>query len=112
MSIRSDAETASGRESSTTPRHAWLALTVLILPTLLIAVDNTILAFALPSIAQDFRLAASTQLWIIDVYSLVLAALLVMMGSLGDRLGRRRLLMIGAGGFAIVSVAAAGMPSQ
>ncbi|MGY4648434.1 efflux MFS transporter LfrA [Mycobacterium sp. URHB0021] len=111
MSIRSDAHAASGRESSATPRHAWLALTVLILPTLLIAVDNTILAFALPSIAQDFRPAASTQLWIIDVYSLVLAALLVMMGSLGDRLGRRRLLMIGAGGFAIVSAAAAFAPS-
>src|SRR3954468_1594308 len=111
MSIRSDAHAASGRESSATPRHAWLALTLLILPTLLIAVDNTILAFALPSIAQDFRPAASTQLWIIDVYSLVLAALLVMMGSLGDRLGRRRLLMIGAGGFAIVSAAAAFAPS-
>jgi MFS transporter, DHA2 family, multidrug resistance protein len=111
MSIRLDAEAASGDESSATPRHAWLALTVLILPTLLIAVDNTILAFALPSIAKDFRPAASTQLWIIDVYSLVLAALLVMMGSLGDRLGRRRLLMIGAGGFAIVSAAAAFAPS-
>jgi len=111
MSIRSDAKPASGIESSVTPRHAWLALTVLILPTLLIAVDNTILAFALPSIAQDFRPSASTQLWIIDVYSLVLAALLVMMGSLGDRLGRRRLLLIGAGGFAIVSAAAAFAPS-
>jgi len=111
MSIRSDAHAASGHASSAAPRHAWLALTVLILPTLLIAVDNTILAFALPSIAEDFRPAASTQLWIIDVYSLVLAALLVMMGSLGDRLGRRRLLMIGAGGFAIVSAAAAFAPS-
>lgn len=94
-----------------TPRRAWYALTVLLLPVLLVAVDNTILAFALPSIAQDFRPSASTQLWIIDVYSLVLAALLVAMGSLGDRIGRRRLLLIGAGGFMIVSALAAFAPS-
>ena len=62
---------------------------------------------ALPSIAQDFRPAASTQLWIVDVYSLVLAALLVAMGSLGDRIGRRKMLLIGAAGFAVVSFAAA-----
>ena len=98
-------------ESSATPRRAWVALAVLMLPVLLIAIDNTILAFALPSIAQDFRPAASTQLWIVDVYSLVLAALLVTMGSLGDRIGRRRLLMIGASGFAVVSAAAAFAPS-
>ena len=94
-----------------TPRRAWFALAVLLLPVLLIAVDNTILAFALPSIAQDFRPSAPTQLWIVDVYSLVLAALLVTMGSLGDRIGRRKLLMIGAVGFAVVSAAAAFAPS-
>lgn len=94
-----------------TPRRAWFALAVLMLPVLLIAVDNTVLAFALPSIAQDFRPAATTQLWIVDVYSLVLAALLVTMGSLGDRIGRRRMLVIGAGGFAVVSAAAAFAPS-
>ncbi len=97
--------------SSTTPRRAWIALAVLMLPVLLVAVDNTVLAFALPSIAHDFRPPATTQLWIVDVYSLVLAALLVTMGSLGDRVGRRRLLMIGAGGFAVVSAAAAFAPS-
>ncbi len=104
MSIRLDAQPASSHESSATPRRAWVALAVLILPVLLIAVDNTILAFALPSIAQDFRPAASTQLWIVDVYSLILAALLVMMGSLGDRIGRRRLLLIGAGDLGLVAV--------
>ena len=54
----------------------------------------------LPMIAEDLRPSASTQLWIVDVYSLVLAALLVMMGSLGDRVGRRLTLIIGATGFA------------
>ena len=107
MSIRMDATPTS----TPTPRRAWFALAVLMLPVLLIAVDNTVLAFALPSIAQDFRPPATTQLWIVDVYSLVLAALLVTMGSLGDRVGRRRLLMIGAAGFAVVSAAAAFAPS-
>ena len=108
MSTHMDVTPAS---TATTPRRAWIALAVLMLPVLLIAVDNTVLAFALPSIAQDFRPTAPTQLWIVDVYSLVLAALLVTMGSLGDRVGRRRLLMIGAGGFAVVSAAAAFAPS-
>ena len=107
MSTRVDAVPTS----ASTPRRAWFALAVLLLPVLLIAVDNTILAFALPSIAQDFRPSAPTQLWIVDVYSLVLATLLVMMGSLGDRIGRRRMLMIGATGFAVVSAAAAFAPS-
>ncbi|OBG85495.1 MFS transporter [Mycobacterium sp. E802] len=106
MSTRLD-----GSPSTTTPKRAWLALAVLTLPVLLIAIDNTVLAFALPSIAEDFRPPASTQLWIVDVYSLVLAALLVAMGGLGDRFGRRRLLLIGATGFAVMSVAAAFAPS-
>lgn len=110
MTTHPDA-TASETPSGTTPRRSWIALAVLTLPVLLIAIDNTVLAFALPAIAEDFRPSASTQLWIVDVYPLVLAALLVAMGSLGDRLGRRRLLMIGAGGFAVVSVAAAFAPT-
>lgn len=95
----------------TTPASAWFALAVLMLPVLLIAIDNTVLAFALPAIAEQFRPAATTQLWIVDVYSLVLAALLVAMGSFGDRVGRRRLLMVGATGFAVVSTMAAFAPS-
>ncbi|MEX7469711.1 efflux MFS transporter LfrA [Mycobacterium adipatum] len=103
--------TRSATPPTTTPRRSWVALAVLTLPVMLIAIDNTVLAFALPAIAEDFRPAASTQLWIVDVYSLVLAALLVAMGSLGDRIGRRRLLLIGAGGFAIVSAGAAFAPT-
>ncbi|MUL49275.1 efflux MFS transporter LfrA [Mycobacterium sp. CBMA293] len=101
----------TGDVTNRTPQRSWWALAVLMLPVLLISIDNTVLAFALPSIAEDFRPSAATQLWIVDIYSLVLATLLVTMGSLGDRFGRRRLLLIGAVGFAVVSAAAAFAPS-
>ena len=89
----------------------WAALVVLMLPVLLVSVDNTVLSFALPEISTALRPSAAGQLWIVDVYSLVLAGLLVAMGSLGDRFGRRRLLLIGASGFAAVSLAAAFAPT-
>lgn len=92
-------------------RREWLALAVLMLPVLLVSVDNTVLAFALPSIAETLGPTASQQLWIIDVYSLMLAGLLVAMGSMGDRFGRRRMLVIGATGFAAVSALAAYAPT-
>ncbi|WP_255560021.1 MFS transporter [Salinibacterium sp. M195] len=88
----------------------WFALVVLMLPTLLVSIDNTVLSFALPSIARDLRPSAVGQLWIVDVYPLVLAALLVGMGNLGDRFGRRRVLLFGASGFGVVSVLAAFAP--
>jgi DHA2 family multidrug resistance protein-like MFS transporter len=77
------------------------------LPVLLVSVDNTVLSFALPEISTALQPSAAGQLWIVDVYSLVLAGLLVAMGSMGDRFGRRKLLLIGASGFAVVSVLAA-----
>ena len=85
----------------------FAALAVLMLPVLLISVDNTVLSFALPTIARALDPSATTQLWIVDAYPLVLAGLLVVMGSIGDRIGRRRILVIGATGFALLSVAAA-----
>ncbi|MBD8704682.1 MULTISPECIES: MFS transporter [Frigoribacterium] len=88
----------------------WAALVVLMLPVLLVSIDNTVLSFALPEISTALRPSAAGQLWIVDVYSLVLAGLLVAMGSLGDRFGRRRLLLIGASGFALVSLGAAFAP--
>ncbi|WP_285117349.1 MFS transporter [Leifsonia sp. fls2-241-R2A-40a] len=92
-------------------RRAWVALAVLMLPTLLVSVDNTVLSFALPSISEALKPSSTGMLWIVDVYPLVLAGLLVAMGSLGDRIGRRRLLLIGATGFAAVSVVAAFAPT-
>ncbi|GAA4687677.1 MFS transporter [Pseudonocardia yuanmonensis] len=85
----------------------WLALAVLFLPTLLVAVDNTVLGFALPAISRALRPEATTLLWIVDVYPLVLAGLLIAMGGLGDRIGRRRLLLTGITGFGAVSLLAA-----
>jgi DHA2 family multidrug resistance protein-like MFS transporter len=92
-------------------RRQWVALAVLMLPVLLVSVDNTVLSFALPAIARDLAPTAAQQLWIIDAYPLVLAALLVAMGSAGDRFGRRRMLLIGSVGFALVSIAAAFAPT-
>jgi MFS transporter, DHA2 family, multidrug resistance protein len=97
--------------SSRAPRRAWFALAVLMLPVLLVSVDNTVLSFALPAISADLAPTAAQQLWIIDAYPLVLAGLLVAMGSAGDRFGRRRLLLIGSTGFALVSIAAAFAPT-
>ncbi len=98
-----------------TPQRAgirtWIALIVLMLPVLLVSVDNTVLSFAIPSISLALVPSASELLWIIDVYPLVLAALLVPMGSMADRFGRLRMLMIGSIGFALVSVFAAFAPN-
>ncbi|PMR90394.1 MFS transporter [Kocuria rhizophila] len=92
------------------PRQ-WASLVVLMLPVLLVSVNNTALSFALPAISQGLHPTASQLLWIVDVYPLILAALLIPMGSLGDRMGRRKMLMIGSTGFGLVSLFAAFAPS-
>jgi len=91
--------------------RGWAALVVLMLPVLLVSVDNTVLSFALPEISTALNPSGVEQLWIIDVYPLVLAGLLVTMGTLGDRFGRRKMLLIGATGFALVSALAAFAPT-
>lgn len=88
------------------PRQ-WLGLVVLMLPVLLVSIDTTVLSFALPQISVALTPTADQLLWVVDVYPLMLAGLLVTMGVLGDRLGRRRLLLVGAAGFGLVSVLAA-----
>ena len=92
-------------------RRDWAGLAVLMLPVLLVSIDTTVLNFALPRIAQDLSPSAAQQLWLIDAYPLVLATLLVTMGTVGDRVGRRRILLVGATGFAAVSVLAAFAPT-
>ncbi|AHH94862.1 MFS transporter [Kutzneria viridogrisea] len=88
----------------TSGRRQWIGLTVLLLPCLLIAMNMTVLVYALPFISADLAPTAAQQLWIMDIYSFVLAGLLVAMGTLGDRVGRRRLMLIGAATFAAASV--------
>ena len=87
--------------------RGWAALAVLMLPVLLVSVDNTVLNFALPAVSEDLTPSGTQLLWMIDIYPLVLAGLLVSMGSLGDRVGRRKLLLIGSAGFGVVSIIAA-----
>ncbi|MEU9860835.1 MFS transporter [Streptomyces sp. NPDC047971] len=88
-------------------RREWTALAVLMLPLLLVSMDVSILYFAIPSISADLHPGATAQLWILDMYGFVLAGLLITMGALGDRVGRRRLLLGGAALFGLASVAAA-----
>ncbi|MEU3504727.1 MFS transporter [Streptomyces hundungensis] len=88
-------------------RREWTAFVVLLLPLLLVSMDVSVLYFALPSISRELDPSATQQLWIIDVYAFALAGLLITMGSLGDRIGRRKLLMIGAAAFGLASVTAA-----
>jgi len=107
-------KTPNGAPSDQAPRapwRDWLALALLMFPVLLVAVDNTALTFALPAIARSLDATGVELLWIVDAYPLVLAGLLVAMGSLGDRIGRRRLLFIGSTGFAAVSAVTAFAPS-
>ncbi|CAL9568014.1 MFS transporter [Streptomyces sp. enrichment culture] len=88
-------------------RREWTALGVLMLPLLLVSMDVSVLYFAVPSISADLEPTGTQQLWIFDIYGFVLAGLLMTMGSLGDRIGRRRLLMIGAAAFGGASLVAA-----
>lgn len=88
-------------------RREWAGLAVLMIPVLLISIDNTVLGFAIPAISTGLHPTGTQLLWIVDIYALMLAGLLVAMGSIGDRVGRRRLLIIGAAGFGAASLLAA-----
>jgi DHA2 family multidrug resistance protein-like MFS transporter len=88
----------------------WVGLALLALPTGLLGLDVTVLYLALPSVAADLSPSATQTLWIMDAYGFLIAGFLITMGTLGDRIGRRRLLIIGMVAFAAVSVFAAFAP--
>src|SRR5690349_14548360 len=88
-------------------RREWLGLAVLALPALLVAFDIGCLFLALPRLSADLGASPTQQLWIMDVYGFTLAGFLLTMGTLGDRIGRRRLLLVGAAGFGAASLLAA-----
>ncbi|WP_062078175.1 MFS transporter [Demequina globuliformis] len=85
----------------------WAALAVLVSAVLLLAIDSTVLYLAVPSLTADLQASATQVLWIGDIYSLAIAGLLVTMGNVADRVGRKKLLLIGAAGFGMASVLAA-----
>ena len=89
----------------------WTTLAVCCLAALLLAVDATVLTLAVPSLTRALRPSANQILWIADVYGFVLGGLLVTMGNLGDRIGRRRLLLLGVALFGLASAATAFAPS-
>jgi DHA2 family multidrug resistance protein-like MFS transporter len=88
-------------------RREWIGLAVLTLPCLLYAMDLTVLNLAVPHLSQDLRPSSTQLLWIVDIYGFLAAGSLVTMGTLGDRIGRRRLLLIGAAAFGATSLLAA-----
>jgi MFS transporter, DHA2 family, multidrug resistance protein len=91
----------------TAGRREWIALAVIALPCLLYSMDLSVLYLALPSLTADLKPSGAQLLWISDIYGFMLAGFLITMGTLGDRIGRRRLLLIGAAAFGAASVLAA-----
>jgi MFS transporter, DHA2 family, multidrug resistance protein len=88
-------------------RREWVGLSVLALACVLYAMDLTVLEIAIPEISTDLKPSSAQLLWIMDIYGFLVAGALITMGTLGDRIGRRRLLLIGAGAFGAASVLAA-----
>src|SRR5918994_306944 len=106
---QSDAQ-RTGPDTARPPRatrREWIGLAVIALPCLLYAMDLTVLTLALPSLSDDLAPSSTELLWIVDIYGFLVAGFLITMGTLGDRIGRRRLLLIGAGAFGGASVVAA-----
>jgi DHA2 family multidrug resistance protein-like MFS transporter len=99
--------TAVDDAPTTAGKREWLGLAVLALPTFIVAIDLFVLLLALPNIATDLDAGANQQLWVTDIYGFVLAGFLVTMGTLGDRIGRRKLLLIGSVAFGIGSIVCA-----
>src|SRR3569623_890764 len=102
-----DDVTQAGAAPALATRRDWQGLAVIALPCLLYAMDLTVLELALPRISEDLKPSSATLLWIVDIYGFLVAGLLITMGNLGDRIGRRRLLLLGAAGFGVASVIAA-----
>jgi DHA2 family multidrug resistance protein-like MFS transporter len=88
-------------------RREWIGLAVLALACLLYVMDLTVLHLAVPSISEDLKPSSAQLLWIIDIYGFMVAGFLVTMGTLGDRIGRRKLLLVGAAAFGLLSLLAA-----
>jgi DHA2 family multidrug resistance protein-like MFS transporter len=102
-----NAEPEAQQVADRATRREWVGLSVLALACLLYVMDLTVLHLAIPALSEDLQPTSSQLLWIIDVYGFMVAGALVTMGTLGDRIGRRRLLLVGAAAFGLTSVLAA-----
>jgi DHA2 family multidrug resistance protein-like MFS transporter len=101
---------ANNSLNQTNPRatsREWIGLAVLALPCLLYSMDLTVLNLAVPSLSEDLKPSSTQLLWIIDIYGFLVAGSLITMGTLGDRIGRRKLLLMGAAAFGVTSILAA-----
>ena len=85
-------------------RREWMGLAVLALPCILYSMDLTVLNLAVPHLSAELRPSSAQLLWIVDIYGFLLAGSLITMGTLGDRIGRRRLLLAGAAAFGVASI--------
>ena len=94
-----------------TAKQRWLALVVLCVAELLVSIDNTIVNVALPTLSRELDASTTGLQWIVDAYTLVFAGLLLAAGHAGDRLGWRRVLLLGLAGFGAVSAVAASVTS-
>jgi DHA2 family multidrug resistance protein-like MFS transporter len=106
--INTNQETLTG---TTAPpkatRKEWMGLAVIALPCVLYSMDLTVLNLAVPQLSASLKPSSTQLLWIMDIYGFLVAGFLITMGTLGDRIGRRKLLMIGAAAFGVASILAA-----
>src|SRR5688572_22098351 len=102
MDTKTDAAAGAGRAGT----REWAGLAVVALPILVVSADLNVLHLAVPKLSADLRPGAAQLLWITDIYGFLIAGLLMTMGTLGDRVGRRRLLLCGSAGFGVASVLA------
>src|SRR5688500_20049609 len=100
----SQAQTTQGPQAT---RKEWIGLGVISLACLLYVMDLSVLYLAVPSLTRDLEPSSSQLLWITDVYGFLVAGFLITMGTLGDRIGRRKVLLAGAAAFGAASVLAA-----
>ncbi|MFE0421417.1 MFS transporter [Streptomyces sp. NPDC058953] len=111
MSSNPPPDPAPGTPPPKAGAREWAGLAVLALPTLLLALDQSVLFLALPHLAESLAPTGTQTLWIMDIYGFMMAGFLVTMGTLGDRIGRRKLLMFGAVAVGAASLLAASSTS-
>src|SRR5215213_1585899 len=101
------AETTAATIASGATRRDWIGLAVLALPCALYSMDLTVLNLAVPHLTAALKPSGTQLLWIVDIYGFLVAGSLITMGTIGDRIGRRRLLLTGAVAFGGASILAA-----